>query len=263
MEAPKKKVIALEARLRRCRNVLTLGVRPNFWDYPEKDAEAIRRAEKIYYPSSLYADMFAASGKQTFPASHTYSFAQDKIRQTVLFSMLGIPHPKTRIYYGRCPVEKILADFDFPLVAKVPRGSSMGRGVFLVRELSELERYCAMNRPAYIQEYIPIQSDFRIVVIGFIPVLAYRRIPRFGDFRCNVSLGAKICFSDIDSRAVRLAVETVKACGFDDAGIDICKKNGGRYLVLEANMKYGRQGFSLAGIDYNAMMEELIEDGKI
>ena len=52
-----KKVIALEHRLRRCRNVQTLGVRTNFFDYSKEEIQAIRNASKIYYPSVFYADL--------------------------------------------------------------------------------------------------------------------------------------------------------------------------------------------------------------
>ena len=67
------KAIALEARLRDCRNVLTLGVRPNFSDYTTEEASLIRNASKIYYPSSFYADLFDAIGKNTFPSYHHQS----------------------------------------------------------------------------------------------------------------------------------------------------------------------------------------------
>jgi ribosomal protein S6--L-glutamate ligase len=33
--------------------------------------------------------------------------------------------------------------------------------------------------------------------------------------------------------------------------------------VLEANMKYGKEGFRKAGIDYTKLMEDMIENGEI
>ena len=65
-----KKVIALEARLKNCKNVVTLGVRPNFSDYSHTDADLIRKSEKIYYPTTFYAELFDAMGKKTFPSYH-------------------------------------------------------------------------------------------------------------------------------------------------------------------------------------------------
>ncbi len=92
------KAIALEGRLRECKNVVTLGVRPNFSDYTSEEADLIRNASKIYYPSSFYADLFDAMGKNTFPSYHTYKCVQDKIKQTALFELLNISHPRTRVY---------------------------------------------------------------------------------------------------------------------------------------------------------------------
>ena len=88
-----KKAIALEHRLRRCRNVRTLGVRTNLLDYSTDDLRDIRRAPKIYYPSVFYADLFDAMGKEIFPSYHTYKCVQDKIKQTALFHLLEIPPP--------------------------------------------------------------------------------------------------------------------------------------------------------------------------
>jgi len=48
----------------------------------------------------------------------------------------------------------------------------------------------------------------------------------------------------------------------DDVGLDICFSKG-RYWVLEANMKFGREGFRRAGIDYYELMDEMIENGEI
>ena len=141
-------VVALERRLHGCRNVVTLGVRPNLEDYPTADLALIRQAVKIYYPSSFYAGLFAAMGKPIFPSLHNYLCAQDKIRQTTLFTLNGIPHPRTRIFYGRRQKEKILDYFAFPFVAKIPRGSARGRGVYLIRDAGELEEYCRRTHAA-------------------------------------------------------------------------------------------------------------------
>ena len=95
-----KQAIALESRLRGCKNVLTLGVKTNFSDYGDREADLIRNAEKIYYPTTFFADLFDAAGKKTFPSYHTYKCVMDKIKQTAMFELLRIPHPRTRVFYG-------------------------------------------------------------------------------------------------------------------------------------------------------------------
>ncbi len=256
------KAIALEGRLRQCKNVLTLGVRTNFSDYSPREQELIRRADKIYYPSVFYADLFDAMGKPTFPGYHTYKCVQDKIKQTALFELLGIGHPRTRVFYGARRRERISEFFEFPFVAKIARGSAMGRGVFLVKSDEQLKAYLQQTRVAYIQEYLPIDRDIRTVVIGRRVVHAYWRIARKEEFRTNISQGASLSFEKVPDAALDLALRTARACRWDDVGIDICQY-GGRYYVLEANMKYGKEGFKQAGIDYVELMEDMIENGEI
>lgn len=255
-------VIALEHRLRRCRNVRTLGVRTNFVDYSDDEIRAIRQAPKIYYPSVFYADLFDAMGKALFPSYHTYKCVQDKIKQTALFHLLDIPHPFTRVFYGKRRLEKIVRVFTFPLIAKIPRGSALGRGVFLVQNEEELAAYLRLSPVAYIQEYLALDRDIRVVVIGDRVVHAYWRLAAQGEYRSNVAAGGTISLEKVPEKVLRLALHTARACGWDDVGIDICVHQG-RFLVLEANMKYGKEGFRRAGIDYFKMMEEMIENGAI
>lgn len=260
--AAEKTAVALEARLNGCRNVVTLGVRPNFTDYTDQEAVLIRDADKIYYPSAYYADMFHAMGKKTFPSIHTYRFVQDKIKQTTLFQLLKVPSPRTRFFYGRRKAEKILQHFDFPFVAKIPRGSALGRGVYLIRNQAELHRYCEISKVAYIQDYLSMDRDIRVVVIGNQVAHAYWRVGGHGEFRNNIEQGGEIRLDAVPTEARALALETARRCGWNDVGLDICFYDG-NYYVLEANMKYGKQGFQKAGIDYLKLMEAMIRDGKI
>jgi ribosomal protein S6--L-glutamate ligase len=260
--ATSTKAIALEARLRHCRNVLTLGVRPNFSDYSPHEADLIRKAQKIYYPTTFYAELFDAMGKQTFPSYHNYKCAQDKIKQTALLNLLGIPHPRTRVFYGRRQKNAICEHFKFPFIAKIPRGSAMGRGVYLIRNDQELRSYLGLSTVAYIQEYLPSDRDMRIVIIGQDVVHAYWRIAPAGEFRSNVAIGATIMLDAVPQQAITLALDTARNCRWDDVGIDIVEHDG-RFYVLEGNMKYGREGFRQAGIDYTKLMETMIEAQRI
>ncbi len=256
------KAVALEARLKSCRNVITLGVKPNFTDYSAAEAALIRQARKVYYPSPFYADLLDTAGIATFPSYHTYTYVQDKIKQTALLNILGIPHPRTRVFYGRRQIAAITDHFRFPFIAKIPRGSAMGRGVFRIQNSEDLERYTLKSSIAYIQEYLPIDRDMRVVVIGNRVVHAYWRIAPAGEFRTNVAVGGIVNLDPVPGAAQQLALDTARKCRWDDVGIDICHCNG-RYYVIEANMKYGKEGFRKAGLDYFHLMESMIENGDI
>lgn len=257
-----RNAIALERRLRKCRNVTTLGVRTNLADYSPEERGLIRDAATVYYPSTFYADLLDAMGKRTFPSYHTYKCVQDKIRQSALFELLGIPHPRTRVFYGPAQKALITEHFRFPFVAKIPRGSALGRGVYLIGNRGELDDYCERNRIAYIQEFVPADRDMRIVVIGGRIVHAYWRLAAAGEFRSNLAAGGRVSLEPVPEAARALALQTAQACGWDDVGIDICRC-GESYVVLEANMKYGLEGFRRAGIDYTHLMETMIEQGEI
>ncbi len=257
-----KKVIALEARLKGCKNVMTLGVRTNFSDYSVHEADLIRSADKIYYPTTFYAELFDAMGKKTFPSYHTYKCVQDKIKQTALFDLLEIPHPRTRVFYGKRQKKTIFDHFEFPFIAKIPRGSAMGRGVYLVQNQDDLLTYCDLPNPASIQEYLPTDRDIRVVIIGNTVAHAYWRIASPGEFRSNVAVGATVSLDPVPQNILDLALNTARACHWDDVGIDIVEYDGKLY-VLEANMKYGKEGFRVAGIDYIKLMESMIENGQI
>ncbi len=257
-----KRPIALESRLTHCENVITLGVKPNLEDYSNQAITLIRKSKKIYYPSSFHVELFSAMGKDTFPSLHNYQFAQDKIKQTALFKLLGIPHPRTRVYYGKRQKTSIVQRFQFPFIAKIPRGSAMGRGVFLIQNQTDLHRYLSLETPAYIQEYLPLDRDMRVVVIGKEIAHAYWRISAMGEFRSNVAAGARISLEPVPEEALALARHTAAACHWNDVGIDICSHDG-KFFVLEANMKYGKEGFRTAGIDYPNMMAHKIETGAI
>ena len=223
----------------------------------------LRRAEKIYYPTTFYADLFNAAGIETFPSYHTYKCVQDKIKQTALFDFLEIPHPRTHVFYGGARKKKsILTRFDFPFIAKIPRGSAMGRGVYLIQNREDIDAYFEESNVYYIQEYLPTDRDIRVVIIGKKAVLAYWRIAASGEFRSNIALGGTVSFDDVPPQAVDLALMAAKKCGWDDVGMDVIQ-SGGKHYILEANMKYGREGFRSAGIDYSRLMESLIEKGDI
>jgi ribosomal protein S6--L-glutamate ligase len=161
--------------------------------------------------------------------------------------MLGLPHPRTRIYYHLHHAD-ILKDFSYPFVAKLPRSSSRGRGVFLIQVEEDLACYLDKTSVAYIQEYLPHERDLRVVLIRYEPVIAYWRVRPPGGFKANLSQGGRPDFEAVPGEAVALACDCARACRFDDVGLDFIYSHGQWYLI-EANMKYGRKGLRMQGLD--------------
>jgi ribosomal protein S6--L-glutamate ligase len=253
--------IALGSRLKDVPEVLTLGVKPNFFDYSVQERKLILGAEIILYPTLNYAQFLTTMEKKIFPSLETYLYADEKIKQTTLFHMIEIPHPRTTVYY-HLHHKDIIKEFSFPFVAKLARHSARGRGVFKIHNSEELQSYLDLTRIAYIQEYLPHDRDLRVVLIKYHPVLAYWRIRNPDNFRTNLSQGGKISFDDIPVEGVRLAQNSARKCKFDDVGMDLinCRDT---WYVIEANMKYGRKGLMMKGLDLKKIMRQKLLSGEI
>ena len=224
--------------------------------------DLIRTAEKIYYPTPLYVDVLLTMGKQIFPSRETYVYSGDKIKQTVLFELLRIPHPHTRFFFGH-QKERIEAECPFPFIAKIPRGSSMGEGVYLIQDAAGLKQYERRNPVAYIQEYLPLEKDLRVILINHQVILAYWKIGRPGEFRHNLAQGGDLDFERIPPEALRFARRVTRACNFDDVGLDLCHTEKHGWMVLEANMNYGRQGLAERGLNLQEVYRSLVEKGSL
>ena len=259
MDGPR---IAFSHRFKACPGVVLIPPRPNFSDFSPEEKDLIRSAEKIYYPTPLYVDVFLTLGKKIFPSRETYVYSGDKIKQTVLFQLLRIPHPQTRFFFGR-QKDRILGEFPFPFIAKIPRGSSMGEGVYLITNETELRGYEDRNPVAYIQEYLPLERDLRVVLINHQVILAYWKKGRPGEFRHNVSQGGELDFEGIPAEALLFAQEVTRACNFNDVGLDLCHTKKDDWMVLEANMNYGRQVLASQGFKLPEVYRSLVEKGSI
>jgi ribosomal protein S6--L-glutamate ligase len=253
--------VALGSRLRGVPEVLTLGVKPNFHDYTLRERELILNAPIILYPTLNYAQFFTTLGKRIFPSLETHLYADEKIKQTTLFLMWGIPHPRTRIYYHLHHGD-IMKDFSFPFVAKLPRASAQGRGVFKINNQGELEGYLRRTRVAYIQEFLPHQRDLRVILINYEPILAYWRVCPRDSFKTNIFQGGSFDFEEIPSEGVKMAQEFSQKCKFNDVGLDFIQKDG-RWYLMEANMKYGRKGLQMRGMDLKEILREKLLSGEL
>jgi ribosomal protein S6--L-glutamate ligase len=257
----RKPFVALGSRLKGVPEVLTLGVKPNFVDYSEEEKKSIFSAAMILYPTTNYAQFFSTLGKPFFPSLETCLYSDEKIKQTTLFSMLSVPHPRTRIYF-HLHHQDILRDFSFPFVAKLPRASACGRGVYKIENPEQLQAYLRLTNVAYIQEYLPHDRDLRVILVNYEPILSYWRHRDPADFRSNLHQGGTPQFLEIPDEAVSLARDTALRCRFNDVGLDLilCK---GKWYVIEANMEYGREGLRIKGMNLKQILREKLLSGEL
>jgi ribosomal protein S6--L-glutamate ligase len=253
--------VALGSRMKGIPEVSTLGVRPNFSDYTPREHRLMMNSPLILYPTLNYAQFFHTLGKGLFPSLETYLYSDEKIKQTTLFYMLQLPHPKTRFYY-HLHHDRIMADFPFPFIAKLPRRSAGGRGVFRIETTEELKSYLKKTDVAYVQEFLPHDRDLRVILVNYQPVLAYWRRRSAGDFRTNLSQGGALDFQSIPEDGLETARSVARMCRFNDVGLDLIR-SGGRWYVIEANMNYGREGLRNRGMDLKRILREKLLSGEL
>ena len=261
MVSNKLPYIALGKRLQGIREVITLGVKPNFFDYTAYERDMILDSEIILYPTMNYSQFFFTMGKKIFPSLETYIYADEKIKQTTLFYLLGMPHPHTRIYYSLHHSD-ILKDFSFPFIAKLPRRSAQGKGIFKIECNKDLDEYLNLTKIAYIQEYIPHEKDIRVILINYKPILAYWRIRPAECFKTNIFQGGTISFDGIPEECLELASEFSRKCKFNDVGLDMMMVDG-KWYIIEANMKYGRKGLKMRGMNLKELIRDMLLKGEL
>ncbi|MGM0592930.1 MAG: ATP-grasp domain-containing protein [Pseudomonadota bacterium] len=208
----------------------------------------VREAEWVLYPEYWQVNSLVYGLKRRiFPSIASYHLGHDKIEQTRAFMAVAPAHvPWTEILPATdASIDYVLEWFSFPFVAKVVR-SSMGEGVYLVASRREFLDYAAQNDILYIQEYLPIERDLRVVWVGDEVVSAYWREGSDG-FHNNVARGGVLSFDDVPPVALELVSRVARELGVDHAGFDVAVVEGHCYL-LEFNLMFGLDGLNRQGV---------------
>ncbi|MFZ5563765.1 MAG: ATP-grasp domain-containing protein [Thermodesulfobacteriota bacterium] len=233
-------------------------LKPEHW-FREK--EAVKAADWVLYPEYWQVNpLYYGLKKRIFPSVSTYHIGHDKIEMIRAFEAVCPEHtPPTRILARTDhAVEQVLDEFEFPFVAKEAR-SSMGEGVFLITNKKEFHAYTARNDILFVQEYLPICRDLRVVLVGKTVVTAYWRQAPDGGFCNNVSRGGVVSFEDIPEGAFALVEKVAADLDINHAGFDVAVVDGHCFL-LEFNPRFGTQGLIARGIRLGTVvMDYLIE----
>lgn len=123
-----------------------------------------------------------------------------------------------------------------------------GYGGFLIHSLQEFEAYARKNGTIYVQKYLPIERDLRVVVTGDHAVAAYWRVGGRDTFHNNVSRGARISRKNIPRDIINRVVAIARALGIDYAGFDVAVTDSGFYL-FEFNVYFGTKGIPMGSHD--------------
>lgn len=230
----------------------TIGIPGIKYVKPEhmfEEREKIASADICLFPENWQVNALVYGMKKNiFPSIQSIQLGFNKIEVTRgLWSVVPEHVPRTLILGNNHDnMNRIFAEFPFPFVAKEIR-SSMGQGVYLIKTHAQFHEYAEKNPYLYVQEYLPIDRDLRVCIVGNDVVTAYWRINQSNSFHNNVAQGAQISFDDIPEAAIELVRRTAKQLGINHAGFDLVDVDG-HYYFLEFNTLFGNQAFQQQGI---------------
>ena len=125
----------------------------------------MRRANRIFFPTRKYAEIFRACQIKTFPNPTTYRYQRSRLMQQLLFEYLQVPHPRSRIYFGRKQKESILSDFQLPVV--VMGASNTSRIEFTAHRADELKQLTDLQHSIIIREHYEWSERIELVYVQF------------------------------------------------------------------------------------------------
>lgn len=208
----------------------------------------VREADWVLFPEYWQVNALVYGlKKKIFPSAASYHLGHDKVEMTRAFwSVCPENVPWTDICAStEANIDKILEWYSFPFVVKEVR-SSMGAGVHLMENRAQFLDYARRTEVLYVQEYLDIGRDMRIVYVGDRVVDAYWRVAEEGGFHNNVARGGHILREPVPEEAVALVERVARALEIDHAGFDVALVDEKLYL-LEFNVLFGNQGLSAAG----------------
>ncbi|MFA5854250.1 MAG: ATP-grasp domain-containing protein [Patescibacteria group bacterium] len=169
------------------------------------------------------------------PSMADGSFVRSKIYDYWKLLDAGLPIPKSIQTLKLDRAGKYLKGFSWPIVAKGIHGSR-GKYVYLLDNAKETKKYLSDALVGFFtfQEYLEIEAEYRIIVIGGKAVGAMRKYSPEGDFRHNVAVGASGEKATVPAAWNRIAEKAVKTLGYGLSGVDLAIVGKKPYL-LEVN----------------------------
>jgi len=206
----------------------------------------------------LCLQQFELMGIPTTISSHALYLARDKFRcYQALCRLPGIQLPKTILISNSFMFDKLMANFKFPVVIKIPN-ATQGVGTILApsrRVAQEIIEalFLRYDTPILVQEYLggishkninPIE-DIRVLIVGTTILGAMRRIAPKGEWRTNYAQGAMCEPYNLNIEEQELVLRIVERIGIEVAGIDLFPTNQELFL-LEVNACPGWKAFEQA-----------------
>ena len=174
---------------------------------------------------------------QFIPSLDTQFANKSKENVTRLAWKYNLPIPKTYIFYDKSKADKFIESTNYPKIVKKSYGPSNYGGYFVhkVDSKEEAKELLAKKKyyPVYMQDFVPMSADIRVMLIGHKPVCAFWRRPPEGEWLTNTSQGGSMDYQDVPKEVLDLAVRVSKATNAEYWACDIAVGIDGKIRILE------------------------------
>ena len=209
-------------------------------DLTKFDACYARLFSEDFLFGECVLDILESSGVYLPTSSEAFQIVNHKYYTVQTLCKSKLPVPTTSLSVSPQPTTKISRTVGYPLVVKLLSGFG-GRGVMLVQEEQDLvpllDTMQVFKEFVATQEFIDKGDDIRCYVIGD-NVYPVKRIAKKGEWRANVSRGARAIPTRIPDEIKEIALKAAKIMGMDISSVDFIKSSKG-WLILEINFSPG------------------------
>lgn len=224
-----------------------------------KHKDELQQTDWVLFPEYWQLNALVYGLKcRIFPSLASYRIGHDKVEMTRAFQTVAAAHTPFTLIEANTPQarEMIWDTLALPFVAKRPR-ASMGDGVWLIETAADWRRYWEAAEVLYVQEYLPIEKDIRVVVVGGRVITAYWRHQAEQGFYNNIAKGGRVDYAEVPQAALDLALRVANDLDVNHAGFDIAMIGSHPYL-LEFNRLFGNQGINQSGLLRDAILDYLL-----
>ena len=186
----------------------------------------------------------------------TVEISADKYRTYLKLQDYGLTQPKTVLVPNANTWEDALESLDskFPIIMKTLEGSK-GVGVLFIESERQIESLVQLlynqneDVDLLIQEYIKTDGDIRVIVLGGKVIASMKRDVVEGDFRSNVSQGAKVKEYELTDLELEQCLLAAKAIDGSWVAVDFIPSKNPKTeppYILEVNHSPGTEGIEKA-----------------
>ena len=186
----------------------------------------------------------------------TVEISADKYRTYLKLQDYGLTQPKTVLIPNADTLQQSLESLDskFPIIMKTLEGSK-GVGVLYIESERQIESLVQLlynqneDVDLLIQEYIKTDGDIRVIVLGGKVIASMKRDVVEGDFRSNVSQGAKVKEYELTDLELEQCLLAAKAIDGSWVAVDFIPSKNPKTeppYILEVNHSPGTEGIEKA-----------------